>query len=145
MMMKLHSEDCRFPHLKFQINCIFAHFCPSRLLYFWSSPLAIYWFQITSQLMDLAACYLNLWESSVWGRSIVWSCYFHFWMMALILLMEILSSLEIFWYLTEWLWYIIITINFLRERERESSFAIAKIFAHSNQKFNNYSKYIQIY
>ena len=83
--------------------------------------------------MDLAAHSLNLWGCPVWGVSVIRPWWFHFQMMALIVLMWILNLLVIFWYPIPWLWWSIIT--FLTFSDCFFVFIMVKTFEYYSQKF----------
>ena len=63
---------------------------------FWSSPWVENEFCITSEQIYIVACWLILQGHPVWGRAVVRPYCFHFWTMAQIVLIKILSSLEFF-------------------------------------------------
>lgn len=99
-----------------------------------SLPVACRWVE----LLSINWLHIYLQEYPVQGRNVVRQYYFHFQMIALIILL-VICSLESFKYPIPWLWWSILNLQI--SCEWSFVIAIVKTFEHVNQKFNIHSKY----
>ena len=137
----LRVRECSPTRWRVRLNLSLLTFVPAACSSFWSSPRVVNGLCITFLTMDLGARSLTLRGHPFRGRSVVSPCFFHFQMMAIIILMGILSTSEIFRYPIPRLWWSIITIRSCWESS--FVFAILKTFTCDSQIFNDHSNHME--